>query len=434
MPKITVIVTIHNAEKYLRECIDSVIAQSFQDIEILCMDGGSTDQSPKILREYATKDHRIRIINDTNTSYGHKVNEGIRQAKGEYISVLESDDMYQVTMLEKLYYIAEKYHPDYVNADYLNFFDIDGKRRFIPVKMYKEEDYGKLLESQKHLEDMRQILRYWTGIFRRDFLIQKNIKMNESPGASFQDMSFRFLTSALAETTYHLEEPVYLYRIDNPGSSVYNPKKAVVIADEFDFLKEELIKRKIENISIWKHFYIWKYNDFYGNLCRFGKEARKALFIRCYNELDKDRALLESSKGETYSVVLADLLGKSQEEIWTDIGRRFQNNQDRENYIKKIFSVSKQDGIIIFGCGIRGKRALTDIEFLGAKEQISYLTDNMEALWGSQLEDYFIISPEETIKRCPNALYLIANKYYANDIYKQLQSYGVDKERLVIFQ
>ena len=58
----------------------------------------------------------------------------------------------------------------------------------------------------------------------------------------------------------------------------------------------------------------------------------------------------------------------------------------------------------------------------------------MEALWGSQLEDYFIISPEETIKRCPNALYLIANKYYANDIYKQLQSYGVDKERLVIFQ
>ena len=166
--KITVIVTIHNAEKYLEECLNSVINQTFPGIEILCVDGGSTDSSPQILKEYAMKDDRIRIINDSNTSYGHKVNEGIRQARGEYISVLESDDMYQSDMLEQLYRIVKKYEPDYVNGDYFNVFDINGKHFQLHVKMYPESDYGRFLESGKHREDMRQILRYWTGIFKRD--------------------------------------------------------------------------------------------------------------------------------------------------------------------------------------------------------------------------------------------------------------------------
>ena len=199
MPEATVIVTVHNAEKYLRECLDSVTGQTFSDIEILCMDGGSTDASPRILKEYAAKDNRVCIINDPNTSYGHKVNEGIRQAKGKYVSVLESDDMYDPDMLQRLYGIAEQYKADYVNGDYRNIFDIHGKRYQVLVKMYPKEDYGKILESSKHPENMRQILRYWTGIFNREFLLKKDIRMNESPGASFQDMSFRFLMSDLKE-------------------------------------------------------------------------------------------------------------------------------------------------------------------------------------------------------------------------------------------
>lgn len=123
---ISVIVTVHNAENYLRECLNSVITQTFSNIEILCMDGGSTDASPQILKKYAEKDNRIRIINDSNTSYGHKVNEGIRLEKGEYISILESDDMYQTDMLEKLTAIAKQHHPDFVNANYLEFYDVGG--------------------------------------------------------------------------------------------------------------------------------------------------------------------------------------------------------------------------------------------------------------------------------------------------------------------
>ena len=150
--KISVIVTIHNAEKYIRECMESVLNQTFSDFEVLCMDGGSTDDTPSILKEYEQRDLRVRIINDANTSYGHKVNRGIEEAKGEYISVLESDDMYEPYMLEKLYAAAERYHTDFVNADYTCFFDINRQRFGYTVKMYSEENYDCLINYRENPE------------------------------------------------------------------------------------------------------------------------------------------------------------------------------------------------------------------------------------------------------------------------------------------
>lgn len=424
--KITVIVTVHNAEKYLKECLDSVLSQTFSDIEVLCMDGGSIDSSPQILKEYAMRDARIRIINDTNTSYGHKVNEGIRQARGKYISVLESDDMYQPDMLRQLYEIAEKYHVDYANADYLNFFDIGGKRFKTLVKMYPESDYGKRLESGKHPEDMRQILRYWTGIFRREFLTQKEIWMNESPGASFQDMSFRFLTSALADTSYHLNIPVYLYRVDNPESSVYDPGKAVVIADEFDFLKAELLRRNIKNKYIWKHFYVWKYNDFYGNLIRFGETARKALFDRCYDELEKDRENLQILEGASNSNAILTLLNKSKEEVWEQIEQAFSGKRNQDRKLWEFLNRLGDNEIVIFGCGIRGKAVLDYLQSADMEKQLCCFTDNSEKLWNTERKGHMILPPAEAAKLYPSALFIIANKDHGDEIFRQLSGYGVE--------
>jgi len=429
--KISVIVTVHNAEKYLRECLDSVAAQTFSDIEILCMDGGSTDASPQILREYAAKDGRIRIIDDPDTSYGHKVNTGIRLARGEYISVLESDDLYQADMLERLYAVAEKYRPDFVNADYLEFYDVAGQRYYSPVQMYGDEDYGYLQESGKHPEDMRQIIRYWTGLFRKEFLDREKIRMNESPGASFQDLSFRFLTSALAETSYHLKEAVYLYRSDNPGSSVYDPRKAAVTADEFAFLKGELEKRKIINPYIWQHFYTWKYNDLYANMVRFQGGAREALFDRSYQELEMDREVLESRHYRQYSAAIAAFLDKSRQEISAEIENRYQNlhqfNLRRKAFYEKITGRR----LVIFGCGAWGKSLL---KLLFRREgMVLCCTDNNKSLWGMELEGYKVISPDAAVKKYPDAFYVVANKYHSVEIARQLREAGVHDEDIYIF-
>lgn len=433
MPKATVIVTVHNAEKYLRECLDSVLGQRFSDIEILCMDGGSTDTSPQILKEYAAVDNRIRIINDPNTSYGHKINEGVRQAQGKYISVLESDDLYHPDMLKQLYGIAEEYKADYVNGDYWNVFDVNGKRYKTLVKMYPKEDYGRLLESSKYPEAMRQILRYWTGIFSRDFLLKKEIRMNESPGASFQDMSFRFLTSALADRAYHLEEPVYLYRVDNPGSSVYDPKKAVVIADEFDYLKRELTRRKIEDRWIWRHFYTWKYNDFCGNLTRFNQEARTALFNRCYDELEKDKAIMPLFDEKSMPKSIENLLKKTKETVWKDIEETYEKVQEGEEKRYRLLESLGERGAVIFGCGIRGRSSLEFFKALGIEKQICCFTDNEKELWGTKLDGHPVEPPSEAVKRYPDALFLIANKNHGDEMKGQLREMGVGEARIYRF-
>ena len=431
--KISVIVTVHNAEKYLKECLDSVIRQTFKDIEILCMDGGSTDTSIQILKEYERKDHRIRVIIDPNTSYGHKVNEGIRQAAGEYVSVLESDDMYCRDMLEKLYEKVEEYHADYVNADYFEFRDIDGKRYFSLVKMYEASNYGKLIESWKHPESMVQILRYWTGLFRKEFLVNKKIRMNESPGASFQDMSFRFLTSALADTCYHLDLPVYSYRADNPDSSVHDPRKAAMIVDEFNFLEKELQRREINNIQIWRQFYIWKYNDFYGNLVRFDSVARKTLFERCYTELKKDRKLLLEMQKTNQKICpksIIDLCGKSKEEVWKDLEEYYQNNRKRENALWDVYRVMKDKKIVIFGCGKRGK---TVGQLLySVYDQIVCYTDNSKEFWYTKFYGLPVLPPEDVTGKYRYALFLVANKYHAEEIVNQLLRLGVEKNNIYV--
>lgn len=429
--KISVIVTIHYAEKYLRECLDSVLAQTFSDIEILCMDGGSTDNSPRILKEYAERNGRIRIINDSNTSYGHKVNEGIRQARGEYISVLESDDMYLPDMLQNLYAVVQKYRPDFVNANYLEFYEVDDRRYQIPVKMYPEQDYGHLLESGKHPEDMRQILRYWTGIFRKEFLLEKKIWMNESPGASFQDMSFRFLTSALAETSYHLDVPVYCYRADNPFSSVHDPKKAVVIADEFMFLKRELEKRNITDRHIWRHFYAWKYNDFCGNLVRFDGEARKALQNRCYQELEIDRTFLEANNIKAYSQNVRELLEKSRNDFEEEIEARYESGREQQCRRENLYRQLKDCKIVIFGCGAYGRNVLDYL--YSVARCICCLTDNKQELWNTIVKGHEVLSPVETVRRYADALYIVANKLHAQDIMRQLQDMGIPDDKIYLY-
>lgn len=429
--KISVIITVHNAETYLSECLNSVITQTFSNIEILCMDGGSTDSSPQILKEYAEKDSRIRIINDPNTSYGHKVNEGIRLAKGEYISVLESDDMYQTDMLEKLTAIAEQHHPDFVNANYLEFYDVAGERYYLPVRMYKEEDYGYLQESGKYPENMRQIIRYWTGLFKREFLLREKIRMNESPGASFQDLSFRFLTSALAETSYHIDEPVYLYRSDNPGSSVYDPKKAVITADEFAFLKGELVKRKITNPHIWQHFYTWKYNDLYANMVRFQGEARKALLDRTYQELETEQEILRKNGYWEFSNAISDFLDKSRQEIGIEIESRYQsmlqNNFSRKDLYEEI--VGHQ--LIIFGCGARGRKLLRLL--YDREDKILCCTDNAESLWNTMIGGKRILPPKDAVERYSEAFFVVANKLHGEEIDLQLQEMGIRKDMIYIY-
>ena len=117
MPKVSAIIPVYNVEKYLRECLDSVINQTLKDIEIICVDDGSTDNSGKIIDEYATKDKRIVVIHKANGGYGHSCNKGLDKVRGEYTAILEPDDFVDEHMYEDLYNYAKQYDVDIVKAN-----------------------------------------------------------------------------------------------------------------------------------------------------------------------------------------------------------------------------------------------------------------------------------------------------------------------------
>ena len=118
MPKISILVPVYNVEQYLEKCLDSVIRQTFADIEIICMDDGSSDASGDILDQYADKDERIRVVHKKNSGYGNTMNQAIALAKGEYIGIVESDDYIADNMYEQLYQLAECYKVDFVKSDF----------------------------------------------------------------------------------------------------------------------------------------------------------------------------------------------------------------------------------------------------------------------------------------------------------------------------
>lgn len=103
MPKISIIVPVCNVEKYLSKCLDSIVNQTLKEIEIICIDDGSTDDSGAILDSYSQKDSRIKVIHKKNSGYGNSMNVGMDCAEGEYIGIVESDDCILPEMYEELY-------------------------------------------------------------------------------------------------------------------------------------------------------------------------------------------------------------------------------------------------------------------------------------------------------------------------------------------
>ncbi|WP_039790664.1 glycosyltransferase family 2 protein, partial [Paenibacillus riograndensis] len=106
MPKVSIIMPSLNIATYIKECMDSVVAQTLQDIEIICVDAGSTDGTREILQEYATRDSRIRILDSDRKSYGYQVNWGFDVAKGKYLGIVETDDYIEPEMFQTLYDVA----------------------------------------------------------------------------------------------------------------------------------------------------------------------------------------------------------------------------------------------------------------------------------------------------------------------------------------
>ena len=298
MVKVSIIIPVYNVERYLEECMESVLGQTLKEIEIICVNDGSSDGSPGILKEYARRDKRVILIDQENWGYGYAMNRGIERASGEYIGIVEPDDYVSLSMYAELYQKAKEYSLDLVKADFYRFKrDRSGSMQLYYNHLSPDiRDYHKVFNSSTDPDTLRYIMNTWSGIYRREFIVQNHIRHNETPGASFQDNGFFFQTFIYARRGMILDRPYYMNRRDNPDSSINSPEKVYCINVEYDYIRKLLLK----DSEIWERFkYMYwfkKYHNYMGTLRRIKEEYKREYLLRFSEELKRGMALGELDK------------------------------------------------------------------------------------------------------------------------------------------
>ena len=201
MAKVSIIIPIYNVEKYLRECLESVINQTLKDVEIICVDDGSPDNCPQICDEYASKDNRIKVIHKENGGYGSAMNVGLDNATGEYIGIVEPDDYIESNMYEDLYKIAQKFDSDIVKSAYWEIFEDEENNKIRAYSYWAHEI--KMPEKSFKIQDCPNFFYHhpsiWSCIYKRNFINAHNIKFVEAKGGGWVDNPFQVVTFCLAE-------------------------------------------------------------------------------------------------------------------------------------------------------------------------------------------------------------------------------------------
>ena len=238
-PKVTILVPVYNVEKYLHQCMDSIVNQTLKNIEIICIDDGSTDSSSSILDEYASRDNRIKVIHKKNTGYGNSMNLGLDSATGEYIGIVESDDFADPKMFETLYSLAKKDDLDVARSEFYFYGNATGSNKKTKTDYVP---HNRVFAPSEERSVFYQQPSIWANIYRASFIKENEIRFLETPGASYQDTAFSFKVYSSAERFEMIDEAFLHYRINENSSSVQSNSKVYCVCDEYDeiwrFVKE----------------------------------------------------------------------------------------------------------------------------------------------------------------------------------------------------
>lgn len=331
--KVSVIIPIYNVARYLTECLNSVVNQTLEDIEIICVNDGSTDQSLEIVKQFAETDKRIVILDMPNGGYGKAVNCGLDISRGQYVGIVEPDDYIERNMYEVLYNIASKEKLDFVKADFNSFKDVNGKRKFTPewIAQGNSKLYHCVISPEEHPDVFKFPVYTWSGIYRRYFINDNKIRHNETPGASYQDNGFWFQTFCFAKRIYFVNQAFYQYRRDNPASSTNDQSKIYCIFEEFQYIYDFL-----NNNSEFKKKYIGyyqfrRYHNYMGILY-MAADKEKLEFVRRFH----DEFKMSYEKGELFGEIFDDQEWASIQELinrpidfYADLKVREKENQLR---------------------------------------------------------------------------------------------------------
>lgn len=432
--KVSVIMPSLNVANYIEECIQSVLAQTLTELEILCVDAGSTDGTLEILERYANVDSRIQILHSGKKSYGYQVNWGIKEARGEYVAILETDDYIEKEMYECLYNKAVEIVADVVKADFDAFITLsNGKKFFNPFRMWHDgaEKYNRIING-KDIDLYLRDCSIWKGIYRKEFLQKYDIRLNETSGAAYQDIGFVQQTLAYAKQIVYMDKSFYRYRMDRDESSSFSPNILRYVRQEFEWLMEmpfflenhpnlEGFYSRLANCLILELPKVLRTLDYEISSDYVQPHYRwiRDVLLRFSNELGEDRIF----KNASYELCLSDLETYSKQIC----------SEDKKNNESHRLILQKLEGkkVIVFGTGGYGKNAIMFL--LNNNVKIVSLIDNDEALWKKEIYGIGVMSPSECINVYHEDYYVIANKTHADVMRKQLLQLGIQEYQIAMW-
>ena len=299
-PKVSILIPSLNSGDFIRECMESVVRQTLQDIEIICIDAGSTDGTLEILREYEREDSRIRLIISDKKSMGYQYNLGLDTATGDYIGMVETDDWVEADTFECLWMAASRQDVDIVAANQYLYYtkpEIYNQR----FENLRRCPYEKVFCPKDVLHSFAVKPLIWSAIYRRSMLKDNNIRFNETPGASFQDTGFHFLVMTVAKTAFFLDRYFYHYRSDGETQSINSGGKVYSLCDEAHYYERFLEGRPADKSRLLKPYMAWKFDKYYWNFTRVSPESQWEFLMRFREEfmIHQKEGLLKDNAFDT---------------------------------------------------------------------------------------------------------------------------------------
>lgn len=310
-PLVSVLVPIYNVERYLRECLDSLECQTLSDIEIICINDGSTDSSRAIIQDYLDKDSRFKVIDKPNSGYGASMNMGLDKCTGEYIGIVESDDFIEPDAFEEMYNAAKKYDAQVVKTDFYLYWSHPNEvnRRFGWVDEIIEGHINPQIERDVFYRKPS----IWSAIYKHSFIRDNNIRFLETPGASYQDAGFNFKVWASSDNAVLINEAYLHYRQDNEASSVNSPGKVFCVCDEYAEMHRYLDTRWRDRTYLRSILARMKFDSYEWNYDRLSDDLKKTFLPRMREEIRLDEQLgyldlrdFDSNKATARALLLKD--------------------------------------------------------------------------------------------------------------------------------
>lgn len=434
--KVTVILPSYNVEEYIEQCLQSVMDQTLKDIEILCIDAGSTDRTWQRIERLAANDPRVRMIKAEKKSYGYQMNLGIREAKGEYIGIVETDDYVDPDTYELLYNATGGDGADISKAGHIELYEYeDGSRIELPIDYVPEGiRSGETLSPDDHPDIHNWDSNIWNGIYRREFLLEKKIGFQETPGAAFQDIAFQQMVLNEAEKVVYSRFHIYHYRRNRPGASTWNPRCVGFVHTAYS----ELLADPRTKDDRLKYLYIRMVRAFF-------TEYRKTL---CYdNDMTDGDSGTDTVKWfeDRFREALKEGLFVS-DELWelerTELSAFL---SDREMYTRKIREYatavfewtdelkakSRGRKIVLFGAGRYGMMLLPFL--IKNSILVDGLADNQIGLANNSFFGMRVINADEAVRSFKDGFYVIAGKAFGKEIRDQLKIKGIPEDNIILF-